>query len=163
MSCSAHISLLTLLGLALWNDPGHARLGQLAALLLLASLACTPATRWLGWRKALLWRRPLGLYCFGLACGHLLLFWTGSNTFLDNPSAWFGAVCFSILGALAATSTRASQRRLGRSWKKLHRLVYLAGACLCLHVALAGQVDLSVVAGIGLGYLLLMLLRARRS
>ncbi|GMU57234.1 MAG: hypothetical protein AMXMBFR33_63800 [Candidatus Xenobia bacterium] len=156
------MTLILALAVAIWADPGRNRWGALAALLLLVSLACTPCSRWLGWRRSLTWRRPLGLYAFVLAAVHLGLFLVGSDTFLDNPSAWFGAACFAILTLLAMTSTRSAQRRLGRAWKKLHRLVYLAGLCLCLHVGLAGQASPWLIALAIPAYLGLMILRLKR-
>ena len=38
-----------------------------------------------------------------------------------------------ILLALAMTSTRGWQKRLGKNWKRLHRLVYLAGILAVVH------------------------------
>ena len=40
-----------------------------------------------------------------------------------------------ILLVLALTSTRGWKRRLGRNWKRVHRLVYLAGILAVLHFA----------------------------
>ena len=50
------------------------RSGFSALALLLASLACTPANRIAGVRRAAAWRRPLGLYGFGYALIHVLIF-----------------------------------------------------------------------------------------
>ena len=50
------------------------RAGQAAILLLIASLACTPAITLTGWRKAGTFRRPLGLYAAFYAFLHFILF-----------------------------------------------------------------------------------------
>ena len=44
-----------------------------------------------------------------------------------------GFATFCVLLALASTSTRAAARRLGRRWKQLHRLVYLAAIGAVVH------------------------------
>jgi DMSO/TMAO reductase YedYZ heme-binding membrane subunit len=54
------------------------RSGLIGLILLLASLACTPAAL-CGWRRAVQLRRPLGLYAFAYLVGHLLWcisYWT---------------------------------------------------------------------------------------
>jgi sulfoxide reductase heme-binding subunit YedZ len=38
-----------------------------------------------------------------------------------------------LLLSLAITSTRGWQKRLGRNWKRLHRMVYLAGILVVTH------------------------------
>ena len=48
-----------------------------------------------------------------------------------------GLVGISILSALAATSNRWAMKRLGKNWKRLHRLVYLAGIAVVTHSMLA--------------------------
>jgi sulfoxide reductase heme-binding subunit YedZ len=44
-----------------------------------------------------------------------------------------GAAAFLILLLLAATSTRRWQKRMGKKWKRLHRLSYLAGVLVIVH------------------------------
>jgi len=46
-----------------------------------------------------------------------------------------GFVAGLILLALAITSTRGWQRRLGKWWKRVQRFVYLAGVLAVLHFA----------------------------
>ncbi len=67
-----HVGALLPLGILLW-DYAHDNLtvnpiqritlwtGKWTLVLLVLSLACTPASRILGFRPALRWRRPLGL------------------------------------------------------------------------------------------------------
>ena len=48
-----------------------------------------------------------------------------------------------ILLALAVTSPRAMVRRLGaRRWKRLHRLVYIAGVAAVFHFIMMVKADL---------------------
>ena len=44
-----------------------------------------------------------------------------------------GLIAFGLLIPLAITSTRSWQRRLGKQWRALHRLVYLATPLSVLH------------------------------
>jgi sulfoxide reductase heme-binding subunit YedZ len=45
---------------------------------------------------------------------------------VERPFITIGFAAFLILTALAATSTAAIRRRMGRSWQKLHNFVYVA-------------------------------------
>lgn len=119
--------------------------GRAALVLLLLSLACSPASTLLGWRRALAARRTLGLYAFLYAAVHLGVFVAvdyGLDVALlrdaalpEKPFILAGAGSFAILLALAATSWPWSKRRLGRNWTRLHRLVYVAAALAALHYA----------------------------
>jgi sulfoxide reductase heme-binding subunit YedZ len=44
-----------------------------------------------------------------------------------------GFTAFSLLIPLAATSTDAMQRRLGRNWQRVHRFIYLIAIFGVLH------------------------------
>jgi methionine sulfoxide reductase heme-binding subunit len=119
-----------------------ARTGEAALVLLVLSLACTPLNTLFGWKQLLPLRRPLGLYAFGYVCLHLLTFLV-----LDFGLEWawiwqevsekryilVGFTAFLLLLPLALTSTRWSMRRLGKRWKQLHRLVYLAAPLAVVH------------------------------
>lgn len=50
-----------------------------------------------------------------------------------------GSLSLGILLALLFTSTDTAMRRLGRRWKKLHRLVYLVAVLILLHVPLVSS------------------------
>lgn len=120
-----------------------ARTGTLALLFLFLTLTCTPLETLGGFKAARQVRRTLGLYSFGYATGHLLIFvgWDyGFETALLVPALLtqrfvaVGLAAFVILFMLAFTSTRGWQRRLGRWWKRLQRLVYAAAGLIVLHV-----------------------------
>jgi methionine sulfoxide reductase heme-binding subunit len=129
---------------------GLNRLGLLALVFLLASLACTPAKFVCGWTWAIALRRMLGLFAFFYATLHLLTY-VALDQHLDWSVLWAdfwpdvsqrefmlaGLGSFLLLVPLAATSTSASLRRLGYpSWKALHRLVYPAALLAALHFLL---------------------------
>jgi sulfoxide reductase heme-binding subunit YedZ len=103
--------------------------------LLLLTLSVTPARVVLGWRRLAPFRRTLGLLAFTYACLHFAT-WLVLDNFFDWSAMLedvakrryitVGFAAFLCLVPLAATSTRAAVRRLGRRWVTLHRLVYVA-------------------------------------
>ncbi|MBC8334283.1 MAG: sulfoxide reductase heme-binding subunit YedZ [Anaerolineales bacterium] len=118
------------------------RTGKTALTLLLLSLACTPINILFKYKQVLKLRRPLGLYSFLYASIHFSIF-IGVDYFfnfaliqdalLEKRYAIVGLTTGLILLTLAITSTLGWQRRLKKNWKKLHRLVYLAGALAVTH------------------------------
>lgn len=121
------------------------RSGKMALLLLIASLACTPAFSAFGYLPLLRLRRTLGLSAFGYAALHLYIFVGVDYGFnaaylreglLEKPFALLGLAAFLILLPLALTSSRGWQRRLGRSWSLLHSGVYLAAILAASHFVL---------------------------
>jgi sulfoxide reductase heme-binding subunit YedZ len=118
------------------------RTGKPALVLLILSLACTPLNSLFGWRWAIKLRRPLGVYAFLYALLHFLVF-IGLDYGFD-PDLLYGAIfekrfalvgfaAFLILLPLALTSTKGWQRRLGKAWKQLHKLVYIAALLVIVH------------------------------
>lgn len=110
--------------------------------LLLLTLAMTPLRGILGWAWPLRLRRMLGLYSFFYAVLHFLTYlWLDQffdwgaiiHDIVKRPFITVGMVGFVLLIPLAATSTQAMMRRLGRYWKRLHRLIYLIGISGVLH------------------------------
>lgn len=150
-----HVGALLPLGLIIWEywrggffiDPIReitTRTGRTALILLILSLACTPIGTILDYRKALRVRRALGLYAFLYAALHFLVFvgWDyGFDLGLLGPAIFSqrfvlaGSAAGLLLLPLAITSTRGWQKRLGRNWRRLHRLVYLASLLAILHFA----------------------------
>ncbi len=126
------------------------RSGRAALWMLFASLAVTPLITLFGWRRLGPLRRTLGLYAFAYACLHLTIFAAVDygldpallqEAILEKPYALIGFTAFLLLSSLALTSTRGWMRRLGKRWKKLHRLVYAAGILVVLHYAWALKAD----------------------
>jgi sulfoxide reductase heme-binding subunit YedZ len=52
---------------------------------------------------------------------------------LKRPFITVGFIAFVLLVPLAATSTNAMIKRLGRRWTQLHRLIYLIAPLAILH------------------------------
>ena len=118
-------------------------LGDTTLRLLLASLALTPLRILFGisWQMSL--RRLLGLFAFFYACLHFTV-WIAVDHFFEwgelipdivkRPYITVGMLALTLLMPLAATSTSGMIKRLGgRSWRQLHRLVYLIGLLGVLH------------------------------
>jgi sulfoxide reductase heme-binding subunit YedZ len=119
------------------------RTGGTAILLLLLSLAVTPVQTVTGWRKVSTIRKSLGLWAFAYAVLHMLVFvgldyaFSWKFILLDGlpskPYILAGLAALLILTPLAITSTKGTQKRLGKAWKKLHRWVYAAGILAVIH------------------------------
>ncbi|WP_277053186.1 protein-methionine-sulfoxide reductase heme-binding subunit MsrQ [Zestomonas thermotolerans] len=158
--------------LALGGDPGKVlvdRLGLAALSLLLITLAMTPLQRLTGWGGWLAVRRQLGLWCFAYASLHIAgyaIFLLGLDLqqllvdFAKRPYIFVGALAFLGLFSLALTSNRFSVRRLGRRWKRLHRLIYPVLGLVLLHMLWGVRADLGewlLYAVLGAGLLALRL------
>lgn len=150
---AVHIAALIPLALLVWDitqdnlsfNPIQdltLRTGKTALVLLLLSLACTPANTVFGFRQALRVRRALGLYAFLYAAIHFFIY-SGVDYGFDLQLIWLelaekryvliGFAALLILLPLAITSTKGWQRRLGKAWKRLHKWVYLAGILVVVH------------------------------
>ncbi|MGX1171276.1 protein-methionine-sulfoxide reductase heme-binding subunit MsrQ [Pseudomonas sp. R151218B TE3479] len=155
---------------ALGPDPGKVlvdRLGLGTLILLLITLSMTPLQKMTGWAGWIAVRRQLGLWCFAYVVLHLSGYaafilgfdWSQLGVELSKrPYIIVGALGFLGLLALAVTSNRYSQRRLGVRWKKLHRLVYLILGLGLLHMLWIVRADLkewSIYAFIGVVLLVL--------
>lgn len=125
--------------------------GRWALRLLALTLAVTPLRRLTGWRGLLRVRRMLGLFCFFYALLHLATYlvldlqleWDELLAdIVERPFISAGLTTFLLLLPLALTSTRGWQRRLGRRWQQLHRLVYAAALGALLHFFWAVKADL---------------------
>ena len=142
------------LGDLLGPDPGKVlvdRLGLGTLVLLLITLSMTPMQKLTGWAGWIAVRRQLGLWCFAYVVLHLCSYmafilgfdWSQLTVELrKRPYIIVGALGFLGLLALAVTSNRYSQRRLGSRWKKLHRLVYVILGLGLLHMLWIVRADL---------------------
>ncbi len=144
------------------------RTGRTALTLLVISLACTPANTVFGFKQALKVRRALGVYAFMYAGLHFLTF-----VYLDfgldleligqaigeKRFVLVGFAAFLILLPLAITSTKGWKKRMGRRWKALHRLVYLAALLAVAHFIWLVKSDISEPVRFGIVVVTLLALR----
>jgi sulfoxide reductase heme-binding subunit YedZ len=139
-------------GLSLGVNPVETVLdvcGKTGLNLLLLTLCVTPLRRATGINRLVSFRRLLGLFAFFYLAMHFLtyalldlgLFFADTTggpfgaaispwdqlvaDIVERPFITVGFAALVLLIPLAATSTHAMQRRLGRNWTKLHRLVYV--------------------------------------
>ena len=133
-------------GSGLGPDPGEAmvhHLGTWGLRVLLLTLAVSPASRLLKRPQLVRYRRMVGLWAFtylllhfvsylGILAGFALQ--TLTEDIYKRPYITVGFLALLLLVPLAITSTRGWQRRLGRRWKTLHRLVYPAAIAAWTHL-----------------------------
>ena len=148
---------------------------------LMVTLSVTPLRRLTGRAELIRFRRMLGLFTFFYVCLHFITYiWLDQffdpaaivKDIIKRPFITFGFAAFVLLIPLAATSTRAMIRRLGRRWQQLHRLVYAIAILGVVHYLWLVKKDLTepLIYGAVLALLLLMrlpwgvsLLQAARS
>lgn len=116
--------------------------GKWSIRFLLFSLTMTPLNMLFGWRGALKLRKPAGLWAFGFAALHFAFFltdprWRTVPFPINQTYIVLGVVALAILSAMAITSNRWAMKRMGRAWKRLHRLVYAVGFLVIAHALLA--------------------------
>jgi sulfoxide reductase heme-binding subunit YedZ len=143
-------------------------MGTWTLVFLCLSLAMTPARMLTGWTGFIHLRRMLGLFCFFYATMHFLIWlWLDHNfslgamwqDVLERPYITFGFLGFVLLIPLALTSNRWAQRKLGRRWSHLHRMIYGIAVLAILHYwwHKAGKSDYETVS-IYLGVIVVLLL-----
>lgn len=116
--------------------------GRWTLVFLIATLAVTPIRRLTGWNRVIQVRRLLGLFAFFHACVHFLAYAGIDQVFaigyiiedvLDRRYITAGFAALVLMVPLAVTSTKGWIRRLGKRWRKLHRLAYLSASLGVLH------------------------------
>ncbi|WOX06790.1 protein-methionine-sulfoxide reductase heme-binding subunit MsrQ [Microbulbifer pacificus] len=117
-------------------------LGMGTIRLLLLTLLVSPLAKSLRFGQLNRLRRPLGLWCFVWASLHFSA-WLALDLGLDwsligeelvkRTYILLGFTCWLILLALAITSIPALLRKMGKNWKKLHGLLYVAVLLACWH------------------------------
>ena len=149
------------------------RTGSAGLALLIASFACTPLSRITGWQRPVQVRRALGLYGFLYAVIHVWNYAVWENGWdweliardLEERRAMaVGVLAMLTLIPLALTSTRGWQRRLGKRWRLLHRLVYVALPLSVWHFLWLERdiITVPVLCGLLVGALLVLRVRAVR-
>lgn len=119
-------------------------LGIWALRFLIATLTVTPLRELFG-ISLLRYRRALGLLAFYYALMHLSAYMLLDYRLdlaaivadiVKRPYITVGMLAFAVLVPLALTSTDRMIRRLGSTWARLHRWVYLAIAAAAVHYLL---------------------------
>lgn len=125
--------------------------GLATLILLLATLAITPLRKYARWGELIRLRRMLGLFAFFYVLLHAVTYFVFDQSLdpgliwsdtIEHPRIAVGFLAFLLLIPLAATSTDAMIRRLGKRWTRLHRLVYLVTLLGIVHYLMVQKLDL---------------------
>jgi sulfoxide reductase heme-binding subunit YedZ len=130
--------------------------GTWALVFLCLALAMTPLRLLTDLAVWIRYRRMLGLFSFFYAFLHFVIWlWLDQGFDLSEivkdvvkrPFITMGFISFILLIPLVLTSTHWAQRKLGRRWAQLHRLIYLIACTVILHYwwHKAGKNDLDTV------------------
>jgi sulfoxide reductase heme-binding subunit YedZ len=133
--------------------------GDWTVYFLLTSLALTPLRVVLDWQRLIPLRRMIGVAAACYAGMHVSLYVIDQKFNLLKVASeialrfylTIGFCTFLGLLTLAITSTDGWTRKLGRNWKRLHRLVYPLAALALFHYFLQSKADVGAavfVAGI---------------
>ncbi len=136
-------------------DPQEKMLHQLGLwtlIYLLLGLSLTPIRQLFGFSILIKFRRMLGLYAAFYLMLHILIFfyfyletdltllW---DEVIERPYITVGMLATILIIPLALTSTRSMQRRLGKNWKKLHKLAYVIPMLGVTHFLWQSKSDLN--------------------
>lgn len=125
--------------------------GYWAAWIFMASLLVSPAKALLAAPNIVVVRRMIGVAAACYAGLHLLLYVADQNWRLlvvvteiaVRAYLTIGFVALLGLAALAVTSTDGWVKRLGRNWKRLHKLAYGLAVLALIHFFLQSKADVS--------------------
>ncbi|MGB0798030.1 MAG: protein-methionine-sulfoxide reductase heme-binding subunit MsrQ [Planktomarina sp.] len=115
-------------------------LGEYALKLLIVGLAITPLLKFAG-INLIKFRRAIGVVAFGYVFVHLLV-WLVLDVgilsqiwadILKRPYVTVGMAGFALMIPLAVTSNNWSLRKMGATWRKLHKLTYAVAVLGGLH------------------------------
>ncbi|MGD0961746.1 MAG: protein-methionine-sulfoxide reductase heme-binding subunit MsrQ [Methylomonas sp.] len=118
------------------------RLGDWSLRFLCMTLAITPIQIVTKWRGMTEYRRLFGLYTFFYATLHVTAYFLVDHALawriiavdiVQSSYIWFGLVTYIIIFLLAITTHKSAKRGMGKSWKKLHRLIYLSSFTAMMH------------------------------
>lgn len=128
--------------------------GVWALRFLIVALAMTPLRLVFNAPEFVRNRRMLGLFALFYASCHFLvwiIFLLGmqwgriAEELIKRPYITIGFAAYLILFALGVTSPKAMVRKLGKNWKRLHRLVYTAGVLAVIHLLWIVRTDVGEV------------------
>lgn len=117
------------------------------------TLAVTLLARYAGMPRLMRFRRRIGLWAFAYVTLHLLTYLVVAHEFdwaeiatdiAKRPYITIGMGAFVLLVPLAVTSVNAVRRKLKpRTWRRLHRSVYLIAVMGVIHYFLLVKADTS--------------------
>jgi sulfoxide reductase heme-binding subunit YedZ len=145
--------------------------GEWVMRFLVLVLLATPLARY-GWPRLARYRRMLGLFAWFYATLHLLVFaqvfigWSGEQLIeelAERPYVLVGFLAWVILVPLGVTSIQAIRRKMGRDWRKLHRLTYAVAVLGWLHLLWLSRSDVGDVVVYGFIFLILFAARVLRT
>jgi sulfoxide reductase heme-binding subunit YedZ len=134
---------------------------------ILVTLSITPLRRLTGWNALIRFRRMFGLFAFFYGVLHFSTWFVLDQFFawefivadiVKRPFITVGFTGFVLMIPLALTSTAGWIRRLGgKTWNRLHKLIYLTGIAGVVHylwlvkVVEAEQIAYAVILTVLLG------------
>lgn len=132
--------------------------GNTALLILIITLSITPARHFLAklftaisstdgkrladWNWLMRTRRMIGLYSFFYALIHVSIYFSLDLAFewqwflsdiSEKPYIVAGMISMLLLLPLAITSTDRMMRRLGKNWRRIHKLIYVIAITAIIH------------------------------
>ena len=143
--------------------------GEWVMRFLVLVLLATPLARY-GWPRLARYRRMLGLYVWFYATFHLLVFaqvfigWSGAQLveeLVERPYVLVGFLAWLILVPLGITSAHTIRKKMGRNWRRLHKLTYAVAFFGWLHVLWLSRSDIGNALLYGAIFMLLILSRLR--
>ncbi len=133
--------------------------GEWALRFLVLTLALTPLRQLTGKPQFVRIRRMVGLFTLFYATVHFLVWmsfllafrWVAiGEELVQRPFITVGFAAYLILLALGITSPQFMLRKLGKNWKKLHRLIYAAAILGLIHLLWILRTDVEEAALYGL-------------
>lgn len=127
--------------------------GQWTLRFLLLGLLITPLRQLTGWVSLIRYRRLIGLFAAFYATTHMSLWLFIDQQLdwgllvedvLDRPYITFGFIGWLLLLPLVATSTKGMIKKLGGSWRKLHRAVYIIPLLGIAHYTMSLKADFNL-------------------
>jgi methionine sulfoxide reductase heme-binding subunit len=125
--------------------------GRTAIYLLLISLYCSPFFNITKMSIFFPIRKTTGLFAFYYSFAHFSIFsvvdyqlniaWIKPEI-QQKPFLQIGLIAFIILIPLAVTSIHPIKKKVGKWWKRIHRLVYLLTSLILIHISLASKGDI---------------------
>ena len=143
--------------------------GEWVMRFLVLVLLATPLARY-GWPRLARYRRMLGLYVWFYATLHLLVFaqvfigWSGeqlAEELAERPYVLVGFLAWLILVPLGITSLHAIRRRMGRHWRRIHRMTYAVAVLGWLHLLWLSRSDVGEAVVYGVIFAVLLAYRAK--